>query len=75
MRTRISFATVVAVAVMAVLSVLGCVLKSTHCKFVSDVGSAATEFSSLAESKGDPSQKALAKQLNTTVASEQGSCK
>jgi hypothetical protein len=54
----------------------GCVLKSTHCKFVSDVGSAASEFASLAEAKGDPSQKALAKQLNTTVASEQqGSCK
>ncbi|HXI55820.1 MAG TPA: hypothetical protein VNO55_07160 [Polyangia bacterium] len=70
---RIAF---VAGSVLLALTSSGCVLKSTHCKFVSDVGSAASEFSSLAEAKGDPSQKALAKQLNTTVASEQqGSCK
>ena len=70
---RIAF---VAGSVLLALMSSGCVLKATHCKFVSDVGSAASEFSSLAEAKGDPSQKALAKQLNTTVASEQqGSCK
>jgi hypothetical protein len=72
MFTRIAFA---ASCLLLAITSSGCVLKSTHCKFVSDVGSAATEFSSLAEAKGDPSQKALAKQLNTTVASEQqGSC-
>ena len=68
---------VVALFAVSALMSQGCLmLRSTHCKFVNDVGAAATELSQLAETKGDPSQQAVAKQLNGTVQSEQQeSCK
>jgi hypothetical protein len=76
MRTRFGWPAAAALALSLAIGSTGCVLKSTHCAFVNNVGAASSTFNNLATNKGDDSEKAVAKQLDSTVKSEQdGTCK